>query len=490
MNIFSFFCNVVVGLLLTPYLVSHVGIAAYGLIPLAMIFTEYIGVITQSLTASINRSLTMTIRSDDVKESNKVFNTALFIMLLIVVIQIITMLYPIVNINSIINIPHSLSEVAVVFFLMIFFNFSLSLISSIFSVSMYSSNRLDLMEISNVLRSSVRAIAIIVLFNWGEVSLISVGIASLLSGLTVFVFSVVWWFRLTPSLKISPKFIDRSKLKPIFGIGGWLLINQVGFLLFLKVDILIINKMIGPVAGGEYSVVVKLSEVLRIMSGLISGVLGPVAMIYYAQNEMKKMINITQAFIKVLSLSMVIPVVIVCVFSKEILRYWMGREYEHLHTLVWIVILPLVINLGVTPLFSINVAMNKIKYPALVTLSLGAVGALLSMLLIKHTALGYLSVAIASGVILTIKNVIFTPIYSAKIMGLPTMTFVKITFLTLIYLTAVLILAMLTHELVSINGLMDLFEAILIASVLSFIFMRVFYSSSEIKALLYLRKRD
>lgn len=484
MNGFSFFCNVVIGLLLIPYLVKHIGVAAYGLIPLAMFFTEYIGIITQSLTASINRSLTLAIQDNNAVEANKVFNSALFLMLFIVFFQLISMYYPIVNIASIISIPEMLTEQAVWFFAMIFINFSISLIASIFSVSMYASNRLDLMEIANILRALTRVSVILFLFNYGDVDLISVGIASLLSGLVVLLFAIYWWGKLTPSLNINYRHVEKAKLKPILSLGGWLLVNQVGFLLFLKVDLLIINKFLGATASGEYSVATKVSEVIRALSGVLSGVLGPVVMIYFAQQQVAKMVEITVAFVKFLSLSMAIPVVVVCVFSQEILSIWMGEEFKHLYVVVWLVTLPLVINLGVTPLFSINIVMNKVKVPALLTLFLGGMGIISSIILLKYTDLGYLSVAIASGIALTIKNAIFVPIYSSIILDLPVSIFIKTHINTIVFSSILLLCMTWFKNLYSFKDQISLLLVIFICIIFALILSFFFYSQAERKKIL------
>ena len=489
MNGFSFFCNVIIGILLVPYLVKHIGVAAYGLIPLAMFFTEYIGVITQSLTASINRSLTLAIQENNIEEANIVFNSAFFLMLFIAVFQLMVMSYPINHISLLISIPHALSTQAVWFFGMIFVNFSLSLITAIFSVSMYATNRLDLMQIANLIRAILRVAIIIILFNFGDVNLISVGMASLLSGFIALFFSIYWRCKLTPFLTVNYRYISKAKLKPIFSLGGWLLVNQIGFLLFLKVDLLIINKYLGAEASGEYSVVTKLAEVLRIFSGVLSGVLGPVVMLHFAKKQFSKMVDITVIFVKFLSLSMTVPIVLVCVFSEEILTLWVGPEFSHLYIVVWFVTLPLVINLGVTPLFSINVALNKVKVPALITLTLGVLGVSSSILLITYTDLGYLSIAIASGIMLTIKNAFFMPLYSAKILDLPVFTFFKIHLNTLFFLVVTLIMVSFIKQLMPSQDIVSLLITLSISGIPTILLSLFFYSSQERSRLISVVKR-
>lgn len=43
-NIIALLANILVGIYYTPYLVNSLGLAAYGVLPLALIINQYIGV--------------------------------------------------------------------------------------------------------------------------------------------------------------------------------------------------------------------------------------------------------------------------------------------------------------------------------------------------------------------------------------------------------------------------------------------------------------
>ncbi|MBD1577921.1 oligosaccharide flippase family protein [Vibrio sp. S11_S32] len=416
-NIFSFTVNFLAAIILTPYLVSNLGVSAYGLIPIAMFFTEYVGIITQSLSASINRNLTLALQSNDDSKALEIFNTSLVVVIFIVFFQCLVSIYPIENLNNIIKIEHGFYLDAKLLFLFTLISFSISLINSIFSVSMYSSNRLDIIQFASIFRLISKSICIFLFFSFDNISLASVGISSIIGSSVGFIITLLYWKKLTPELRIDLRKFRKKECIPIFSIGGWLLVNQIGFLLFSKVDILIVNKFLGSNSGGAYSIATKFSDLIRSISTVLSGVLGPVIMLYFAKNKIDEMVSISVRFIKYLSLSMSIPIIFVCIYSKSILSLWIGSEFEYLSPLVWLITLPLIINIGVTPLFSINIAMNKIKLPAIITLVLGFIGLVVSIILISETELGYYSIAISSGVILTLKNALFTPIYASVILN-------------------------------------------------------------------------
>ncbi|HPN13145.1 MAG TPA: polysaccharide biosynthesis protein, partial [Spirochaetota bacterium] len=53
-----FIANILVGLWLVPYLIRNLGVAGYGLIPLATQLTSYIGLLSIGINGAISRYLT------------------------------------------------------------------------------------------------------------------------------------------------------------------------------------------------------------------------------------------------------------------------------------------------------------------------------------------------------------------------------------------------------------------------------------------------
>jgi membrane protein EpsK len=102
-----------------------------------------------------------------------------------------------------------------------------------------------------------------------------------------------------------------------------------------------------------------------------------------------------------------------------------GAEYVFLAPLMILLTAHLLINLAVLPLFSINVAYNRVKIPGIVTVILGAVNFGLAVILSLFTGWGYYAVAAAGAIVLTLKNAIFTPWYATKILGVGVNTFTR-----------------------------------------------------------------
>src|ERR1041385_5868049 len=68
-----------VGLWYTPFMIKSLGIAVYGLVPLASSITNYLTVITGSVCAMVARYVTTDLARNDVLNANKHFNTFLIV---------------------------------------------------------------------------------------------------------------------------------------------------------------------------------------------------------------------------------------------------------------------------------------------------------------------------------------------------------------------------------------------------------------------------
>ena len=63
---------------------------------------------------------------------------------------------------------------------------------------------------------------------------------------------ILIWRTLTPQLHIDRANVDRHRFHDLVGLSGWSTINQIGFLLLMQTDLLIVNKMLGPEMTGLY----------------------------------------------------------------------------------------------------------------------------------------------------------------------------------------------------------------------------------------------
>jgi membrane protein EpsK len=425
LQVLSFVTHIAVGIVLTPYLVRHLGRAAYGLIPIAGVMTEYVSIITHSVSSATGRFLTIALQRNDVQDANRVLNTAFFSYVALSIIQVPVFGLIIYYANSIFTIPAELYWDAIALLVCSAISFLIGLIAGVFGVPIYANNRLDISRTIDVAAQIARIVGIVVLFVLFGPALRYIGYVSLVVGISTTCVSVLIGKRLAPTLKLNVHAYDWSQLRQIMGMGGWLLVNYIGFLFFLKMDVWICNRFISAEAAGEYAAVLQWSGLIRQAGMLLSGVIGPMIIIYYARGEVDRLIRLAQVSVRVLCLLLAIPISILCVFSSSILTLWLGESFASLGPLMVIMLCHLTINVGISPVFSLNGALNKVKVPALVTCAMGMLDLALAISLVKLFGWGIYGVAVASAIVLTAKNALFAPIYAAMVLKQPWHTFMK-----------------------------------------------------------------
>jgi membrane protein EpsK len=417
-NVLLFCVNLVIGIWLVPYYIRHLGVGAYGLIPLATSFTQYVALFTMAMGGGTSRFLTIDLQQGDLERANRTFNTAFWglaglSLFLVPFLVGLSWFAP-----SLFRVPQDQIAASRWLFAGVSLTFLVTTLFATLDVSTYAFNRLDYRNIVQLSNLLVRTACLVLLFTLFSSSLSSVAFSMLIGALAATAVSWHFWRKLTPSLSFKLSLFDRSRLADLMGMGGWMVVNHIGYLLFLQIDLIVVNRLFGPVAGGEYASVLQWNALIRSLAGVLSGVLGPMLMIRYAQNQFGELERLSNLSVKLLGLALALPIGLACGFSRPLLSLWLGPGFARLAPLMQIMLFHLVINLSILPLFNINVCYNKIRLPGVVTLLMGALNLFLAVKLSSVGNLGFYGVAMAGGIVLSLKNAIFTPWYAAKIQGI------------------------------------------------------------------------
>ncbi|MBU5668186.1 hypothetical protein KQJ14_22825, partial [Enterobacteriaceae bacterium S32_ASV_15] len=105
-NVLNLIVSIFIGLLLTPLLVRKLGMEVYGVLPLALFLTFYMGVIAQSLTASVNRFLIEEFINGHYVDASVIFSTSFVLIMTYLSLISVVLVYPITHLSNYLNIPH------------------------------------------------------------------------------------------------------------------------------------------------------------------------------------------------------------------------------------------------------------------------------------------------------------------------------------------------------------------------------------------------
>ena len=92
---------------------------------------------------------------------------------------------------------------------------------------------------------------------------------------------------------------------------------------------------------------------------------------------------------------------------------------------MWLIVGGHIFNIIVNPVTGINRGLNKVCWPAIITIIGGLLNLVLSIILVRYTRLDLYGVALAVCVFVVAKHFLFLPIYTASLLGKPKIYFFK-----------------------------------------------------------------
>ena len=140
-NLSYFAFSILIGLWLTPYLIRNLGVAAYGFIPLAGNLVQYMGLFTVALNSMVGRFITIAIEHGRTEEAKRIFNTAFWGNVIIVIFLVILCIPAVIFLNKIFVVPSGMLQQVRILVLGAFGAFFCTLLTSSFSVATFCCNR-------------------------------------------------------------------------------------------------------------------------------------------------------------------------------------------------------------------------------------------------------------------------------------------------------------------------------------------------------------
>lgn len=419
--------TMLLGVWYVPFLVRQLGPAAYGLIPLASMITSYMGLVTFSLDTAVGRYLTISLGRKDHQEANMVFNVAFWGNVAIAALLAIPAVAAIMNVQHIVRIPPGYEAATRWLFAGTAAAFFLNQIKTPFLASCFALNRLDLQNLVVVGETLTRVGLVVSLFFIVAPRVEYVG-AGILAGTVVATLGAICaWRVLTPDLHVRFRDFDWKVLRNMCHTSGWIVVSQLGLLLYVNIDLVLANRLFGPGESGRYAAVLQLPTLLRTLGMTVGEVFAPTMYQIYAQGDYARLAVYLNRAIKFIGLVLALGIGLLCGFARPLLQLWLGPSFGSLALLLCVMAIHLCINLSMYPLYAVPLAANRVRVPGFVTLAVGLLNLTLALLLSAVFHWGLYGIAAAGAISLTLRHLVFTPLYAAHVLGQPRKTFYRQT---------------------------------------------------------------
>lgn len=426
-QIFAFIVNVASHFLLTPFIVNYLGEEVYGFVGLANNFTSYINVFTVALNGMLNRYVTIELTKKEYRKASEYFSSVTICNITISLAMLLPSAIFCMNMERFIAVPQAHIADTRLLWLIIFAAYLITLAASSFSVATFAVNRLDLASVRQLQSYAIRALFLLVLFSFFTPYVWYVGIATFASAVFIAWTNIRYKRKLTPELQLRMSLFRWSAVRDLVGLGIWNSLNSLSQVLLSGLDLLIANQFVSSGGMGYLSIAKTVPTQLQAFYAMIGNLFTPNMTVLYGKGDVKGFVSETKFAIKMCGAIGSIPLVGFMVFGHDFYGLWVGSLSADLINLIQVLsvltVFPLLFSVYLYPLYAVNTITAKLKIPVLVSLIGGIASTVTVLFLLKTTTLGIYAVAGVSSLFVTLRVIIFTPLYAAHSLKVKLYTF-------------------------------------------------------------------
>ena len=467
-QLMAFAVSMILGFVLVPVIEAMIP-NAYGFTDIANRFVSAAQIVVSALNTMASRFITIRIHRNEKEEAGQYFSSVFFANVIMAAVFMIPALFVIVYLGRIFQIPAgaSLPDIQMLFFF-IFLNFTISIITSVFSVACYSKDRLELSSVSTILGEVVRLTALAVCYICFRPYLFYVGCASVASTVVQAAANMIFTIKLLPEMKLKIRDFRWKKVGELVSLGAWNSVTRLGQLLLDGLNTSIANIMISAAAMTTVSISNQVPTVISNLMGTIAGVFNPQMTIAYAREDKNQLLDIIASADRIMIFIISIPIAFMTVFGKSFFALWVPtQDADAVYILAMLNVGTLFVSASIQVLYHVFLITKRVKLNSVVIVLSGALTVATVFVLLKTTNLGMYAIVGASTVYGVLRNLIFTPLYAAKCLKVKWHTFYGDIVLGLVSIGVICLVALPFELLVDINSWVRLFAVGIAAGILA-----------------------
>lgn len=427
-KIFSMVVAFLATLMITRVVVGKSGDELYGFYSMSADFVNYAAVLSLALNSMAGRFITIKYYEGDIRGVNRLFNTVFYANIILAAFFLLPMICVLINLEKLISIDASYVNEVKTLFLLMFSNYIITIISSVFSVSTFIKNRVDLDSIRQGESNFIKLIIVYVLYYLFAPNIVYIGIGTIIATVYIWIVNIRYVKKLTPEITIfQHSSIAWGDLRELLSSGIWNSISRVGAILLNGLDLIIANQFLGSAALGILSIAKTLPKYFFTAVGSFSSVFTPGIAIDYANGDNERLINRTILSIKICALVSNIISALLVALGKRIYDVWvLGQEIVSIQYITIIAIVGMIVVMPMEPLWALFTATNKVRTTSIYLLIESAltISTVFGLLAISSNELVKLMIiAGVSSFYEIVRGLVFMPLFAAKVMKIRWSTF-------------------------------------------------------------------
>lgn len=382
----SHLISAAIAFFLTPFLISELGLEAYGFYPVAVEMMAVFALFSGVLNATATRYVAVEMAGGREENARRYFSTVFFSNIALSGLLLLPMAAAILFCNKFLNIPAGMVGELRIFFLLMLASVLADGIFSVFSAAYFVTERLDLRAGQQLTAALVKAGLLWLLLSVFRPSVISIGVAVLAASFAAGLVSLTMSRYLVPYLAVSASDVSFLHLRQVVTAGFWYSFSRFGVFVITGAFLFVVNLLYGAAAGGTYSVALTVSRVLSGVLMVLAGLFMPVMEKRFATGDAEALGETVVKGQKTVGFFALVGTAMCIGFCREFFALWLGEaNTPTLRLLTVLLILPTLSVASALSILDLALVMNRMRR--------------LSLFFVGGTLLG-LAAAIAAGVFL------------------------------------------------------------------------------------------
>jgi len=414
--------NIVVSIILVPFLLKKLGIETYGLITLVAVLISFSVFTDLGLRASLSRNLAAQAAMGYTSQYNQLLNTGFIVYLGIgIILASMCILFSSFMID-LFKVSAGTKRQAI-YFIQFYAGPSILLlfIKPVFISILSSNNRFDIINTINTGISIFRGLGILTLLSFTNTGLMGWAVVSLTMQFLSLVFVFHACRNIRPDFKLNLRFVKKSALMELFSTGKYVFLQQMSFIFRHKINPIILSVFLGPTAAAIYRPAESISVVIKPVINTLAAQLFPLTTGYHISDNKEKLKAILIRGTRY-TLLLAIPVSIMfIIFPKPIIKIWLegsiGQKYLITSSvLFYMAVIDLFLYAGGTQ-GTILLGMNKMKFTSMVSAAFTLLSFATAIFLVGFTSIGIVGVILPAVLTGAITRIIFI-LHTGRLCGI------------------------------------------------------------------------
>lgn len=409
--------NMAISIFFTPFLISSLGSAEYGLYRIVQSFAGQLGIMTFGISILVTRNVVRFNTLNQKKEKENFLAMASIISVILAAGALLVGLILSFGFDKLFDKSLSAEELSLAkqLYWFLIFNVAVTIINDMATGIVSGHERFIVKNGVITLKYVLRVVTLVILLKmgFGSFAIVTTDLA-----LTIIVFAInMLYSKFKLKEKIKFYYLDKKELKIALTFSFAILLQAIVNQVNQNLDSIILGSMTDTETVAVYSVALNLFTMFNSITLVIGTVYTPQAtrmITNHASGEELTDLVIKPGRLQFMMGSLIITGYIL--FGKEFIKFWVGPEYYGAYPVGIILMIPALIPLVQNVTSAILDAMMKRLGKSLILVSMAVVNVLVSIVCVKIW--GYIGAAFGTAFSYIVGNLILMNIYLHKVTDL------------------------------------------------------------------------